>query len=273
MLNLIKRQKRNCIGIITPKYERKNKILIKVDAQGLEVRAAFELSQDEVGIEEIINGVDIHEENRKRFGLPDRLIAKTFFFRLLYGGSAYAYTVDSDFSHVSRKEAFWQDVIDETYKKYRGLAQWHKDIVKQVQETNRILIPTGREYVFFPTKDKRGELQWPITTIKNYPVQGFGADLVQVARISAWRRLKDRVTFINTVHDDFQIDINMLDITDEECYNICIELEKCFEDVPNNVERIYKYKMKVPMAGEVSFGNTLASMKKFNRTLGKEQFL
>jgi len=247
-------------------------MLIKVDASGLEIRTAFELSQDKVGIQEILAGVDIHEVNRERFGLPTRLIAKTFFFRLIYGGSAYAYTVDSAFSSVSGKEAFWQEVIDETYRKYRGLAEWHKQIIKEVQFTRKLRIPTGREYIFAPSKDKRGELKWPITTIKNYPVQGFGADLVQIARISAWRRLREKALFINTVHDSIELDINTLTHDKESCYTICIELEKCFEDVPGNVKRIYDYDMKVPIAGEVSFGNSLANMKKFDRNLGKEQF-
>ena len=247
-------------------------MLIKVDASGLEIRAAFELSGDEVGIKEIIDGVDIHEVNRERFSLPTRLIAKTYFFRLLYGGSAYAYTVDPLFSVVSRKEKFWQEVIDETYNKYRGLAAWHKHIVKEAQFTGRLRIPTGREYIFVPSKDKRGELQWPITQIKNFPVQGFGADLVQIARISAWRRLRGEALLVNTVHDSIELDYKVVDKDYKSCYNICMILEKCFEDIPENVRHIYGYTMRVPLGGEVSFGNNMASIKKFDRSLGETQF-
>ena len=243
-------------------------ILIKCDASGLEFRAAMELSQDEVGIQEILDGVDTHEENRKRFNLPSRLIAKTFLFRLLYGGSAYAYGADPTFNQVSKKEAFWQEVIDETYRKYKGLADWHKQIVKEAQFTGRLRIPTGREYVFHPEKDRRGELKWPITQIKNYPVQGFGADLVQIARISAWRRLRGQCLFTNSVHDSLEIDTDSNDL-----YSICLELEKCFEDIPVNVGRIYNYKMKVPMNGVASFGTNMSEMKEFNRGIGQEQFI
>ena len=58
-------------------------MLLKADAKALQLewRVAVELSGDKVGLEEIINGYDAHEDNRQRFGLPSRLIAKTLLFR------------------------------------------------------------------------------------------------------------------------------------------------------------------------------------------------
>lgn len=244
-------------------------MLLKADAAGLEWRAVCDLANEEVGIREIINGFDAHEDNRRRFGLPDRLTAKTYLFRLIYGGSAFAYANDPSFSHISSKESFWQEVIDETYSKYQGIANWHKELLQQVTLTGRIQIPTGREYVFSPERNSKGELKWPSTTIKNYPVQGFSADLMQIARISAWRRLRQKGLFVGTVHDDLELDV---DNNPELCYNISIELEKVFKDIPANVKKVYGYDLKVPMQGEVSFGRTLQGMKKFNRDLGKEQF-
>lgn len=240
----------------------------------MEFRAAMDLSGDQVGIQEIIEGADIHEDNRKRFNLPTRLIAKTYIFRLLYGGSAYAYASDNEFSGVSKSEKFWQGVIDETYNKYKGLAKWHKSLMQQATLKGSIIIPTGREYTFTP-EVKRGELTWPRTKILNYPVQGYAADLVMIARVSAWRRLEEQrkkgeVVFFNSVHDDIEVDLCN---NPEMCYNISMSLESVFEDVPKNVEKIYGYKMKVPLAGEVSFGMNLAEMKEFKRELGVQQFL
>ena len=56
-------------------------MIIQCDVKGLEVVTAAYLSQDTVLCGEIRDKVDIHEENRKRFELPTRLIAKTFKFR------------------------------------------------------------------------------------------------------------------------------------------------------------------------------------------------
>ncbi len=96
-------------------------MLIQGDASALEWRCAAFLSQDKVAYEEIWNNVDQHTDNQTRFGLPSRLIAKTFVFRLIYGGSAYSYANDPNFAEVSKSEKFWQGVIDEFYNKYKGL--------------------------------------------------------------------------------------------------------------------------------------------------------
>lgn len=56
-------------------------MLINLDVKGLEVVGAAYLSKDAVLYEELRNDEDIHENNRARFGLPSRLIAKTFKFR------------------------------------------------------------------------------------------------------------------------------------------------------------------------------------------------
>ena len=228
----------------------------------------MELSGDKVGLQEILDGVDSHADNQQRFGLPSRLIAKTYLFRLIYGGSAFSYANDANFTAVSTSEKFWQNVIDETYNKYRGLALWHKQLVQTVTRQGYVRTPSGREYHYKPEK-KRGEMVWPRTTILNYPVQGFSADLMQIARISAWRRLRDKALFVSTVHDDLELDV----VNDAQlCYNICIELENVFKDVNENVKKLYGYDMKVPLAGEVAFGHNLLEMTEFDRSKGPEQF-
>jgi hypothetical protein len=50
-------------------------------------------------------------------------------------------------------------------------------------------------------------------------------------------------------------------------------MEQVFADIPKNVEKIYGYKMKVPLAGEVSFGWNLAEMTEFHKEKGKDQFV
>ena len=144
-------------------------MLLKVDAKALEWRVAVSLSNDQVGIDEIKANVDIHSENQKRFGLPSRLIAKTYLFRLVYGGSAYSYANDQNFKEVGKTEKQWQEVIDETYNKYKGLAKWHKGLMQSVIRNGYIRTPSGREYHYQATK-KRGEMVYPRTTILNYPV-------------------------------------------------------------------------------------------------------
>jgi DNA polymerase I-like protein with 3'-5' exonuclease and polymerase domains len=229
------------------------------------------LSQDTLALAEIQKGVDLHEENRKLLSLPTRLIAKTFLFRLIYGGSCWAYAADPEFTHVSTDPEYWQRVIDEFYGKYSGLARWHEGLVGRAVSDGSITIPSGRVYTFAPYRDKRGEVKWPRTTILNYPVQGFSADLMSIARISAYRRLKgiENVLLCNTVHDDIEID---LDNDPELCYNISQIMIQVFKDIPKNFKKLYGIEFNVPLEGEVSFGHNLKDMKEFHLNKGVDQF-
>ena len=56
-------------------------MLIQTDASQLEWRTALALSEDWVGINEIVSGEDTHAKNQEAFELPSRLIAKIFLFR------------------------------------------------------------------------------------------------------------------------------------------------------------------------------------------------
>ena len=56
-------------------------MIINSDAKQLEINVAAYLSQDSILLDEVRNKVDLHEDNKNRFGLPSRLIAKIFAFR------------------------------------------------------------------------------------------------------------------------------------------------------------------------------------------------
>jgi DNA polymerase I-like protein with 3'-5' exonuclease and polymerase domains len=128
-----------------------------------EWRVALFLSQDTVGLKELMEGIDLHTANQERFKLPSRLIAKTYLFRLLYGGSAYSYANDPDFNTVSKSEKFWEKVIEATYEKYQGLGRWHKKLVQTAIETGKIETPFGRQFVYQDPMKER-------TKILNYTV-------------------------------------------------------------------------------------------------------
>lgn len=219
-------------------------------------------------MQEILEGVDAHEDNRVKFNLPSRLIAKTHLFRLIYGGTSYSYANDPDFAETSTSIKFWEGVIEETYKKYSGLAKWHKGLMTEATTTGQILTPTGRVYKYEP-KMKRGDWEWPRTDILNYIVQGMAAEFMAIARVTAYRRYqnepwKNQVKFINTVHDSILIDANVDEGT-IEWYNICIALEKVFEDIPVNFQRMFKKEVNVPFSGEIKYGADWGNLKEFRR--------
>jgi DNA polymerase-1 len=234
--------------------------LVNADVKGLEVVVAAELSNDPILKQEIKDKVDIHEVNRDRFKLGEgkagRLIAKIFKFRLIYGGSAYSYANDSDFMGVSSSEKFWQGVIDEYYDKYKGIRKWHNFLIEYAKKNGRLEIPSGR---FFPiTPDWKKREPWPITVIKNYPVQGFGADLVMLARLEARRRLKQSgmaSLLISTIHDSI-----VADCPENEVEAVGRILNQAVEDVPMLCKQVYGYDFSLPMTAEVQYGPNKKNM-------------
>ena len=71
----------------------------------------------------------------------------------------------------------WQVVIDTFYKKYFGGAAWHRKIINEAQTNGKLVVPSGRYFPFEPIqvdgryiRNRDGSLKWPITQIKNYPV-------------------------------------------------------------------------------------------------------
>lgn len=224
--------------------------------------AAF-LSQDPVLIQEIRDGADLHTDNQNRFGLPSRLIAKIFNFRLLYGGSAYSYANDPEFMGISKSDKYWQDVIDAYYDKYRGIKEWHKRLVKEAVEKGKIISPTGREYRF---EKYNGNIK--DTQVKNYIVQGTGADLMALARVSFYNRVKraelKECLLVNTVHDSIVVDINQ-----KVCDNKVVAriMHEVFDDLPKNFEKLFLTPFNVPMECEVLMGDDWENMVEIKKEI------
>jgi DNA polymerase I len=230
---------------------------VKIDAKQLEWRTAVWLSGDKVGIEELNSGADIHEGNRVVFSLPTRLISKKYLFRTIFRGSGYAFAMDNEFKHVSSSPDFWDEVNHKFYNKYKGLDKWHNQLAQQVASKRPIRSPFGREWLILPRED--GSLPWTVFT--NYPVQGTGADLMTVARISLMRRLKDmkmKSLLCSTVHDDIKVDC-----PEEEVEKVADTALSVFDDLPKNVKKLYGVDLPVQFPGEVSVGFNLKDMKEY----------
>ena len=244
--------------------------------KGLEVVTAAYLSRDPVLIDELINEVDIHGANQDRFGFPKtregRTVAKILKFRIIYGGGAYAFSVDPDFMPISDSVKFWEGIIEEYYKKYSGIRQWHDGLVKTVQNTGKLVMPTGREYDFDRLDVVRRLFYWR-PKILNYPVQGLGADLVALGRVATWKRLRKAgipTLWQSTVHDSIDIDcpninvVDPLDGVEKPCYTIvCRIVNQAINDVPLNFERMFGPKFDLPLKAEIKFGHNLEEMDEY----------
>lgn len=232
-------------------------MLVSVDAAQLEWRVAAWLSGDSVAIKEINEGVDTHKENQQLLGLPTRLISKKYLFRTIYRGSGWSFAHDPDFSHVSRDPDFWDDLNRKFYNKYKGLDKWHHKLARLCAERKAIVSPIGRAWHVLPNED--GSLPWTVFT--NYPVQGTGADLMMVARISLFRRMKKsslRSLLVSTIHDSI-----LIDSPSEEIDDVARLALKVFDDIPANFRKLWGIELPVKFPGSIKIGPNLSEMKEY----------
>lgn len=166
----------------------------------------------------------------------------------MYGGTQYGFVHDSDFTRVSSSLSYWEKVIEKFYTKYKGIAKWHETLLQEVGRTGRIVSPFGR--VFTYERTDRGEL--PAQAIKNYIVQGTGADIVAMARVSLYKRWKKtniEGKLILTVHDSI-----VIDCPNKEVDRWVALVNEVFRDLPNNINRMFKVNYPLDVKVEIAVG-------------------
>ncbi len=233
-------------------------MLVQADASQLEWRTLLWMSQDQVGIREVLEGQDIHGNNQKELQLPERLIAKIFLFRCIYRGSGWAYAHDNMFKHVSEDPKFWDAKNDAFYKKYSGINRLHNLWRVKVQLRKPIQIFSGREWMI-PLKED-GSIPWTVLT--NWPNQGLAADCMAIARVSFRNRivqsgLSSNIKLVNTVHDSI-----VVDCPDELTTTASTLLLKVFGDLPKNFQKLWGVEPPIPFPAEIKIGHNMRDMEK-----------
>lgn len=237
-------------------------MLIQCDASQLEWRVAVELSKDPIGLQEILNKEDTHSKNQIAFELPSRLIAKIYLFRTIFRGSGWSFANDPNFMHVSSSPAYWDNVNEKFYEKYYGLDAKHKEWADLVVNGQPIISPLGREWPISMGTDRYGNIKIPWTILTNYPVQGTGADLMSIARVSFFKYLKQQkldhiVLLVSSVHDSIVVDAPAYLLS-----TVADLFHEAFANLIPNIKNIWGYDWQVPLACEVKYGPNMKDMKK-----------
>jgi DNA polymerase I-like protein with 3'-5' exonuclease and polymerase domains len=217
--------------------------IIEVDFAQLEFRTAVFLAQDKQGMEDIKNGVDVHQYTADIIGCS-RQDAKAHTFKPLYGGM------------LGKKKE--KEYYEKFLKKYKDIAKWHVHLQEKAYKTSIVRLPSGREY-YFPNVYRNidrysGRYVYSNgTTIKNYPVQGFAtADIVPIACINVWELLKEKnlkSLIINTVHDSVVLDAHPDEI--DEAISI---IKTGFTNVKDSLLQRYDCELNVPLDFEIKKG-------------------
>ena len=237
-------------------------MILQADAKQLEWVCASFLSQDLVACSEILAGFDQHADNQKRFNLPSRLVAKTFLFRIIYGGSGSSFAIDPEFGYLGGEE-WWDEKIAAFYAKYPGLYAWHARLYERTcLDHGRLSLPTGRSFQFQPYT-YQGVTKYPRTKILNYPVQSLAADIMAIARVSLYKRLLSPRWYlgplplwVNTVHDSIVLDIPAkMWYTGTTKDDLLWLFRSVFADIPENFHKLFGVEFNLPIRVEIATGD------------------
>ena len=166
---------------------------------------------------------------------------------MIYGGSWWGFFLDPKMPRFPK--AKWKAIVKAFFEKYYGLKNWQDQNIKLVCDNNGVLVlPTGRKFKFVKSDRVDGVASYPENCIKNYPVQGLGADVVQIARISLFKRIKEQnidVKLVNTIHDSI-----IIDTPSEMLYNIVSLANSVFTDLPTNLSKMWEVNWDIPISVE-----------------------
>lgn len=166
--------------------------------------------------------------------------------------------------HVSKDPKYWDNVNEMFFKKYHGLDKQHKVWSDLVVSGRPIEGPLGRSWLIPMGRDNKGELKLPLTQLVNLPVQGTGADVMVIVRISLAKRLRAariECKLISTVHDSCLIDCHTKDL--QQIVDMGYQV---FDDLQLNIKRLFKYEWLTPMTMEAKYGPNMKEMKKLARS-------
>jgi len=195
--------------------------LLSADYSQIELRVLAHLSEDQALMTGFAAGVDVHRATAAAiFGVaPDavtpemRRRAKAVNFGIIYGMSPYGLASDLG---ISQEEAALY--IDRYFQMHLGVKAFIDRAVQEARERGFITTLWGRRRAI-------PELQSPNQAVRqlgerlavNSPIQGSAADLIKVAMIAIFRRL--RAEGLNTkmilqIHDELLFEVPKAELED-----------------------------------------------------------
>ena len=224
--------------------------ILEADFAQLEFRTAAYLSQDKTAMKEIQDGFDVHAYTASVITESGQKItrqeAKAHTFAPLYGATGFGRTT----SEAKYYEQFT--------KKYKEIALWHTRLAKEALNTQKIKIPSGREFSFPDVKRRTNGGVSHFTQIKNYPVQSFAtADIVPLILLAIDDQLQNfKSCIVNTVHDSIVIDVHP-----NEERNVIDIINNTNENMKAIIDKNYGIDFNVPLLLEAKMGDNWLDTK------------
>ena len=227
-------------------------IYIDADYSQIELRVLAHISEDENMIDAFNSGEDIHKQAASNvLNIPieevtkeERSKAKAVNFGIVYGISDFGLAEQIG---VSRKKA--KEYIEQYLEKYSGIKKFMETIVEETKEKGYVeTLYHRRRYVPELKSNNYMVRQFGHRIAMNTPIQGTAADIMKIAMINVYNKLKNmKSKLILQVHDELLVETYPDEI--EEVRNI---LKKEMESV---------IKLKVPLLADLSEGKNWLEAK------------
>ena len=207
-------------------------LFLSVDYSQIELRIMAHLSGDRNMIEDFRSGYDIHAATAaKVYKKPieevtkdERRKAKVANFGIIYGISVFGL---AERMNVDRREA--KELIENYFATYSGVQQYIEKCKQEAKEKGYVETIFHRKRYLPDINSHNAVVRgYAERNAVNAPIQGSAADIIKVAMVSIYRRMKAegmRSTMILQVHDELNFNIipeekeRMLSIVLEEMQN------------------------------------------------------
>uniref|UniRef100_A0A7C5Z726 DNA polymerase I n=1 Tax=Caldicellulosiruptor owensensis TaxID=55205 RepID=A0A7C5Z726_9FIRM len=188
-------------------------VLIDADYSQIELRILAHISEDERLINAFKNNVDIHSQTAAEVFDVDiddvtpemRSQAKAVNFGIVYGISDYGLARDIK---ISRKEA--AEFINRYFERYPKVKEYLDNIVKFARENGYVLTLFNRKrYIKDINSTNRNTRSYAERIAMNSPIQGSAADIMKLAMIKVYQKLKEnnlKSKIVLQVHDELLIE-------------------------------------------------------------------
>lgn len=193
--------------------EGEDKILVDADYSQIELRVLAHISDDENMCAAFRENLDIHRQTAAQvFGVPldevdatMRFRAKAVNFGIVYGIGAFSLAQDIK---VSRKEA--ERYINDYLKHYKGVDEYMKTIVEKAAADGYVsTMYNRRRYLPELAASNKITKAFGERVARNAPIQGTAADIIKIAMVNVYERLKAeglKSKLILQVHDELIVE-------------------------------------------------------------------
>lgn len=224
-------------------------VLLSADYSQIELRIIASMANEEAMIDAFKQGIDIHIATAARvYGIEvaevsaeQRRNAKAVNFGIIYGQSAFGL---SQSLGIPRKEAAL--IIDEYWKQYPSIKTYMNTTINSAKELGYVQTLMGRRRYLRDINSANFTVRgFAERNAINAPIQGSAADMIKVAMINIFNRMKREAhlksKMILQVHDELLFDV----------YKPEIELMK--QLVKEEMENAMP--INVPVVAEAGIGN------------------